>query len=380
MCIFGTRPEAIKMSPVIKELKKYPEWFNVKVVVTGQHKEQLFQALNYFNIQPDINLNLMVENQTLSSFTSLAIKELDTIIDKIRPDLILVHGDTQTSLCGALIAFLHRVPVGHVEAGLRSYNKYSPWPEEMNRKMIDIVTDLLFTPTMNNRGNLLKEGFEPEKIFVTGQTAIDAAILTHQKHYQFENPMLNQLEYGRKKVITVTIHRRENYGVPIRNIFSALRMIVDNHQDVIIVFPVHPNPNVREFTYETFLGHQRVILLDPIEYPDMINLLARSYLIISDSGGIQEEASLFQKPLVITRDTTERPEAIETGTGYLSGTDQKRIYNITKGLLARSDTLNKTNNNYLNPFGDGCASKRIVSVIAYYFNIRSELPVEFLHN
>ncbi|WLD92902.1 UDP-N-acetylglucosamine 2-epimerase (non-hydrolyzing) [Alkalihalobacillus sp. AL-G] len=365
------------MSPVIKEIRKYPEWFDVNVVVTGQHKEQLFQVLNHFDIQPDIDLNLMAENQTLSSFTSLAINELDNVLNEKKPDLVLVHGDTQTTLCGAFVAFLHRVPIGHVEAGLRSYKKYSPWPEEINRKMVDVVTDLLFTPTMNNRENLLAEGYQPEQIFVTGQTAIDAAILTYQQDHTFEDPFFNRFDFKRKKMITVTFHRRENYGSPIKNIFLSIRKIVENHPNVTIVFPVHLNPRVREYIDEILAGHCRIILLDPLAYPDMINLLARSDLIITDSGGLQEEAVLFQKPLIITRDSTERPEAIADGVGYLAGTDQKKIYNLTKGVLTGPNTFNKTINYDKNPFGDGNASKRIVSVITHYFDFTSELPIEF---
>lgn len=364
------------MCPVVHELKKHPEWFETKVVVTGQHREQLYQALAHFEIQPDIDLCLMKDNQSLAYFTSAAISGLDKIVSEDRPDLILIHGDTQTALCGGLVAFFHKIPVGHVEAGLRSHNKYSPWPEEVNRRMVDVVTDLLFAPTSIGKDNLMKEGCNRDHIFVTGQTAVDAAILTNKADYNFHETKLNDLVRHEGRITTMTAHRRENYGVPMKQMFGAIRRVVDEQPDVSIIYPVHLSPTVRDTAYKMLSGHARIHLLDPIEYPDMINLLSRSYLIVSDSGGLQEETPVFKKPLVLMRDTTERPEAVAANAVYLAGTDESSIYDITTRLL--------TDTNFYegmasagNPFGDGQASGRIVNIIAHYFGFTANLPVEF---
>jgi UDP-N-acetylglucosamine 2-epimerase (non-hydrolysing) len=377
MVIFGTRPEATKMCPVVKELKKYPEWFIVKLVVTGQHREQLDQVLQSFNLKPDVDLSLMKENQSLSYITTSAISGLDDAVQKDKPDFILVHGDTQTSFCGALVGFFHKIPVGHVEAGLRSFEKYSPWPEEINRKLVDVVSDFYFAPTKLSRENLLKEGYKKEQIYVTGQTAVDAALAAVKTDYKFKIEKLNEIEFLKHKVIMVTAHRRENYGQPMRQMFTAIRRVADDNPDVLVIYPVHLSPIVREIAYEVLSNHERIVLLEPIEFVDSINLQARSYIILSDSGGLQEESVVFQKPLVLMRDTTERPEAIEAGAVYLAGTDEHSIYDISIKLL-NDKNLYKQMSSSKNPFGDGKASERIVNILSYYFGFIEILPEEFV--
>ncbi|GGE02572.1 non-hydrolyzing UDP-N-acetylglucosamine 2-epimerase [Paenibacillus nasutitermitis] len=376
MVILGTRPEATKLGPIVQELRKYPEWFETKMVVTGQQKEQLYQALSHFNIQPDVDLSLMKEQQTLAYIMSTAITGLDQIIVKERPDLILVHGDTQTTLCGGLVAFFHKIPVGHVEAGLRSYNKYSPWPEEVNRKLVDVVTDFLFAPTIMSRDNLLREGFSENNIFVSGQTAVDAAIMTNRSDYKFHDKRLTEILNQDSRIITITAHRKENYGDPMLRMFRAIRRIADNHPDVSIVYPVHLSPIVRETAINILSGHERIHLLYPIDYPDMINLISRSYLLLSDSGGLQEEAPVFHKPLVLMRDTTERPEAVAANAVYLAGTEEEAIYAVTTRLLTDMNFYN-TMSNAVNPFGDGEASRRIVQYIAHHFGLIYVSPEQF---
>ncbi|EQB86102.1 UDP-N-acetylglucosamine 2-epimerase (non-hydrolyzing) [Clostridium punense] len=377
MVIFGTRPEATKMCTVVNALNKYPERFDVKVVVTGQHKEQLYQVLQNFNLKPDIDLGIMKENQSLSYVTSSAISGLDSVIQEDKPDFILVHGDTTTSFCGALVGFYHKIPVGHIEAGLRSYEKYSPWPEEVNRRLVDVVADILFAPTALSCENLIKEGYKKEQIYITGQTAIDAAMATYKEEYLFNEPELNKIDFENSRVITMTAHRRENYGEPMRQMFTAIRRIADNNPDVLIVYPVHLSPTVREMAYSTLSGHERILLLEPIDFVDMLNLQARSHFIMSDSGGLQEECVVFHKPLVLMRDTTERPEAIEAGAVYLAGTDESVIYDVSMKLLTDSNFYNQMAT-ARNPFGDGKASERIAHILSQYFGFVDELPEEFL--
>lgn len=377
MVIFGTRPEATKMCTVVNALNKYPERFDVKVVVTGQHKEQLYQVLQNFNLKPDIDLGIMKENQSLSYVTSSAISGLDSVIQEDKPDFILVHGDTTTSFCGALVGFYHKIPVGHIEAGLRSYEKYSPWPEEVNRRLVDVVADILFAPTALSCENLIKEGYKKEQIYITGQTAIDAAMATYKEEYLFNEPELNKIDFENSRVITMTAHRRENYGEPMRQMFTAIRRVADNNPDVLIVYPVHLSPTVREMAYSTLSGHERILLLEPIDFVDMLNLQARSHFIMSDSGGLQEECVVFHKPLVLMRDTTERPEAIEAGAVYLAGTDESVIYDVSMKLLTDSNFYNQMAT-ARNPFGDGKASERIAHILSQYFGFVAELPEEFL--
>ncbi len=369
MIVFGTRPEATKMCPVVQAFKKYPEWFDVKTVVTGQHQEQLYQVLDGFGIEPNLDLKIMKENQSLAYVTTSAINGLDDVISSEKPDLILVHGDTQTSFSAAMAAFFHKVPVGHVEAGLRSGNKYSPWPEEVNRKLIDVICDLLFAPTNYSRENLLKEGYKPETIYVTGQTAVDAAINMYDEDYTFKNPTLNELKFEKnKKVITVTAHRRENYE-KMEQMFGAIRRIADENENVLFVYPVHMSPVVRKYAYGVLSNHERILLLEPIDFTDIINLMSRSYLVLSDSGGLQEECTVFHKPMILMRDTTERPEAIEAGSVYLAGNEGEPIYDITKRLLLDTELYNKMANSE-NPFGDGKASERIANIVAEYFGLK----------
>jgi len=379
MVIFGTRPEATKMATVIKELKKYSDQFETLITVTGQHNEQLYQVLNNFDITPDIDLKIMKENQSLVYITNAAIKGLDEIIQKEKPDFILVHGDTQTSFAGALTGFLNKIPVAHIEAGLRSFNRYSPWPEEINRKLVDVTSNILFAPTRKNYINLLNEGYEKENIFITGQTAIDAALSSYDENHIFKNEILNKIDFKKNRVIFVTAHRRENYGEPMHNMFNAIRKIADDNQDVLIIYPVHLSPVVRKTADKILKNHERIILTEPIDYLDSINLQAKSYFIMSDSGGLQEEASVFKKTLILMRDTTERPEAVETGFVFLAGTNTNDIYNLSKKLLNDKEYYNKISN-FKNPFGDGKASERIVKILSYYFKFTSELPEEFGEN
>lgn len=376
MMIFGTRPEATKICPVVQELKKYPDWFETKVIVTGQHKEQLQQILSHFNIQPDVDLTLMKENQTLAYLTSAAITELDKILSEERPDLILVHGDTQTAVCGGMAAFFHKIPIGHIEAGLRSQNKYSPWPEEINRRIVDVVSDFLFAPTSTSKENLIREGYNEANIYVTGQTAVDAAVLTKKSNYNFKDENLNRLIEHKGRIITVTAHRKENYGSPMIGMFRAIRRVADENPDISVIYPIHLSPVVREIANQILTGHDRIHLIDPIDYPDMINLMARSYLILSDSGGLQEEAPVLKKPLVLMRETTERPEALTANAVCLSGTDEGKIHTITTKLLTDLNYY-ESMSRAENPFGDGMASKRIVQIIAYYFGLTPNLPIEF---
>lgn len=376
MVILGTRPEATKMGPVIRELRNHPEWFDTKVVVTGQHKEQLYQVLSHFDIQPDVDLSIMKENQTLAYITSAAITRLDAVMAGDRPDFILIHGDTQTAVCGGMVAFFHKIPVGHVEAGLRSHNKYSPWPEEMNRRIVDVVTDFSFAPTAVGRDNLRNEGYNEKDIYVTGQTAVDAAEGAYSPGYLFTEKLLNRLVQQTGRIITVTVHRKENYGAPMHRMFRAIRRIADEHPDVSVIYPVHLSPAIREAAFGMLWGHERIHLLDPIEFPDMINLLARSFLVLSDSGGLQEETPVFHIPLVLMRDTTERPEAVAAHAVYLAGTEEDVIYDVATRLLTDADFYQSMSNTG-NPFGDGLASKRIVQIIAHHFGFVPELPEEF---
>ena len=375
MVIIGTRPEATKMGPLVKELQRHPDWFDTRLVVTGQHRQQLQQALAYFDLVPDVDLDIMKEQQSLAYVATAAIAGLDKVMEADRPDIVLAHGDTQTTFCAGLTAFFHRVPVGHVEAGLRSFNKYSPWPEEINRRLVDVVSDIYFAPTEVGRQNLLAEGYQ-ENIYVTGQTAVDAALSTYRKDYTFMETRLNELLRHPGRIIAMTAHRRENYGEPMRQMFSAVRRVVDDNPDVLLIYPVHLSPIVRQAAAEGLQGHERIQLLEPIEFPDMVNLLARSYMVMSDSGGLQEESTVFSRPMVLMRDTTERPEAVEAGAVYLAGTAEADIYRVASRLLSDSEFYNRMAS-AKNPFGDGHASARIVQILAHYFGFTETLPDEF---
>jgi UDP-N-acetylglucosamine 2-epimerase (non-hydrolysing) len=363
------------MGPLVKELQRHPDWFDTRLVVTGQHRQQLQQALAYFDLVPDVDLDIMKEQQSLAYVATAAIAGLDKVMEADRPDIVLAHGDTQTTFCAGLTAFFHRVPVGHVEAGLRSFNKYSPWPEEINRRLVDVVSDIYFAPTEVGRQNLLAEGYQ-ENIYVTGQTAVDAALSTYRKDYTFMETRLNELLRHPGRIIAMTAHRRENYGEPMRQMFSAVRRVVDDNPDVLLIYPVHLSPIVRQAAAEGLQGHERIQLLEPIEFPDMVNLLARSYMVMSDSGGLQEESTVFSRPMVLMRDTTERPEAVEAGAVYLAGTAEADIYRVASRLLSDSEFYNRMAS-AKNPFGDGHASARIVQILAHYFGFTETLPDEF---
>ena len=364
MTIFGTRPEAIKMAPLVKELEGRKEIESV-VCVTAQHRQMLDQVLHTFNIVPDYDLDIMKQGQTLSDITSRALKGLEEVIQKVKPNIVLVHGDTTTTFAGALAAYYSQVDVGHVEAGLRTWNKYSPFPEEMNRQMVGVIADMHFAPTENSKNSLLKEGKKVENIFVTGNTAIDALSTTVDPNYK--NEIFDWI--GQDRMILITAHRRENLGEPMRGMFKAIKRIIDEFSDVKAVYPVHLNPKVREVANEVFGDDNKIKLIDPLEVIDFHNFLAKSYLILTDSGGIQEEAPSLGKPVLVLRDTTERPEGITAGTLKLAGTDEETIYKLTKELLENKEEYEKMSK-ASNPYGDGKASKRIAdAIIERYKNI-----------
>lgn len=357
MTIFGTRPEAIKMAPLVKELKSRKE-IQCIVCVTAQHRQMLDQVLNTFNIIPDYDLDIMKQGQTLTDITAKVLKGLEEVIQEEKPDIVLVHGDTTTTFAGALAAYYCQVDVGHVEAGLRTWNKYSPYPEEMNRQMVGVIADMHFAPTENSKNSLLNEGKKEENIFVTGNTAIDALSTTVTTNYT--NEILNWI--GQDRMILITAHRRENLGEPMRGMFKAIKRIINEFSDVKAVYPVHLNPKVRDIANEILGDDDKIRLISPLEVIDFHNFLAKSYLILTDSGGIQEEAPSLGKPVLVLRDTTERPEGIDAGTLKLAGTDEETIYKLTKELLENKEEYNKMSR-ASNPYGDGNASKRITDAI-----------------
>ena len=363
MSIFGTRPEAIKMASLVKELEKREEVKSI-VCVTAQHREMLDQVLNTFDIKPDYDLNIMKQGQTLADVTTRALIGLEKVIKEVKPDIVLVHGDTTTTFAGALAAFYNQVAIGHVEAGLRTDDKYSPYPEEMNRQCVDRMTDLYFAPTEISKNKLLKENISEEKIYVTGNTAIDAMSTTVDEDYV--HPDLEWIKPD-ERMILLTAHRRENLGEPMRHIFKAVKRIVDEFSDIKVIYPIHMNPKVREVASEVFDGCDRIRLIEPLEVFDFHNFLNKSYIILTDSGGIQEEAPSLGKPVLVLRDTTERPEGIKAGTLKLVGTDEEVIYEETKKLLTYIDEYEKMSK-ASNPYGDGHASERIVDAIVKYFN------------
>ena len=363
MSIFGTRPEAIKMAPLVKELERRKKIESI-VCVTAQHREMLDQVLNTFDIKPNYDLNIMKQGQSLADVTTRALVGLEEVIKEVKPDIVLVHGDTTTTFAGALAAFYNQVAIGHVEAGLRTYDKYSPFPEEMNRQCVDRMTDMYFAPTEISKNNLIKENIEECKIYITGNTAIDAMSTTVDKNYT--HPELEWIKPG-EKMILLTAHRRENLGEPMRHIFRGIKRIVDEFDDVKVIYPIHMNPRVREVANEVFGDADRVKLIEPLEVFDFHNFQNKSYIILTDSGGIQEEAPSLGKPVLVLRDTTERPEGIAAGTLKLVGTDEKVIYEETKKLLTNKEDYEKMSK-ASNPYGDGHASERIVDAIEKYFN------------
>lgn len=375
MTIFGTRPEAIKMAPLVKELEKCKH-IESKVCVTAQHREMLDQVLELFNIKTDYDLNIMKSKQTLTGVTNRVLEGMEEIFTEYKPDLVLVHGDTGTTFAGSLAAFYQKIKVGHVEAGLRTGDKYFPYPEEMNRKLTGAVVDMHFAPTKGSKINLLNEGINEKNIFVTGNTVIDAMITTVKDDYKFKTEELNNIDYENKKVIMVTAHRRENWQEGIRNICKAIKCIVENNKDVEIVYLVHLNPIVKEVVEKYLIGVERVHLLHPLDTKEAHNLINKCYMVMTDSGGLQEEAPHLGKPVLVLRDTTERPEAVETGTVKLVGTNYKNIVDTAEVLINNKDIYTKMSN-AVNPYGDGKASKRIVQDILYYFGINNDRPEEF---
>lgn len=361
MTVFGTRPETIKMAPLVEELKSRPEIETI-VCVTAQHRQMLDQVLHAFRIVPDYDLDIMQQGQTLADITSRVLTGLQEVIQKEKPDIVLVHGDTTTTFAGALAAYYQQAAIGHVEAGLRTYHKYSPFPEEMNRQMVGVMADLHFAPTEESRQNLLREGKAEETIIVTGNTAIDALSTTVRPDYTSE--LLDWAADSR--LIVLTAHRRENLGEPMYHMFRAIKRAIDEHGDVKMVYPVHLNPLVREAAQTVFGDDPRIRLVEPMEVVDFHNLLSRSYLILTDSGGIQEEAPSLGKPVVVLRDTTERPEGIAAGTLKLAGTDEHNIYKIIEELLTDQAVYDKMSH-ASNPYGDGLASKRIADAILKRF-------------
>lgn len=375
MSVFGTRPEAIKMCPLVKELASR-KGIRSLCCVTAQHREMLDSVLEVFGVHPDWDLDIMTPRQTLSSITSKCLLGMEEAIGALKPDMILVHGDTSTTFAGALSAFYHQIPVGHVEAGLRTYDKYSPFPEEMNRVLVSGIADMYFCPTAGNRENLVREG-HARNLFITGNTVIDALKTTVRQDYHFAGEELNRLPYDTKKILLVTCHRRENYGEPMKNIMLALRQIAESHQDVELVYPVHLSPVVREAVDTYLRGAPRVHLIDPLPADEMHNLIARCYLVLTDSGGLQEEAPALGKPVLVLRRETERPEAVSAGTVKLAGVVQDDIVTMAERLIAGKSAYAEMAQ-AVNPYGDGNACRRIADAIEWRYGLRPEPPEDYL--
>ena len=374
MTIFGTRPEAIKMAPLVQELQSRPNITSI-CCVTAQHRQMLDAVLDIFQLKPDYDLNIMEPRQTLSTITTKCLLGMEGVLQEARPDLVLVHGDTSTTFAGALAAFYQQIMVGHVEAGLRTGDKYSPFPEEMNRKLVGDIADLHFCPTPSNRENLAREGIDGG-VFITGNTVIDALKTTVVKDYHFANELLNGLDYTGKKIILVTCHRRENYGQPMANIMTALRRVAETFEDVELVYPVHLSPVVREAAAKYLSGHDRIHLIDPLDVEEMHNLMARSYLVMTDSGGLQEEAPALGRPVLVLRRETERPEAVTAGTVKIAGTEEETIFHLASQLLTDQEAYHAMAH-AVNPYGDGFACRRITDAILWKFGLLDQPPAEF---
>ena len=373
--IFGTRPEAIKMAPLVKELEKREE-IESKVCVTAQHREMLDQVLEYFEIKPDFDLNIMKSKQSLTGITNRVLEGLEEVFIKEKPDMILVHGDTTTTFAGALAAFYQQIKVGHVEAGLRTFDKYFPFPEEMNRKLTGSLADLHFAPTKGSKNNLLREGISENDIYITGNTVIDAMLHTVKEDYKFENEELNKIDYVNKKVIMITAHRRENWGEGIENICTALNKIVEDNKDVELVYLVHLNPVVKDVVHARLGGNDRIHLLPPLDTKETHNLMNKCFMVMTDSGGLQEEAPHLGKPVLVLRDVTERPEAVAYGTVKLVGTDIEKILSEANELIQNREAYEKMSKS-VNPYGDGKASERIADAILRYFDLSDKEVEEF---
>ncbi len=376
MSIFGTRPEATKMAPLIKVMEKNPHIEPV-ICVTAQHRQMLDQVLDIFNIAPHYDLDIMREKQTLTDITTRALKGLEEVMKKAEPDIVLVHGDTTTTFAGALAAFYSQIKIGHVEAGLRTYDKFQPFPEEMNRKLTGAMADLHFAPTILAKEHLLKENVDENEIFITGNTAVDCLKTTIEKNYKFSLDELNDIDYKGKRVITMTAHRRENLGQPLENICRAVLRIVEDNQDVEVVYAVHFNPLVQETARRILGNHKRIHLTDPIDMKDMHNLMNLSYLVMTDSGGLQEEVPSMGKPVLVLRNVTERPEGIKAGTLRLAGIEEDNIYREADILLKDKDVYEKMSK-AKNPFGDGFAAERIVDAVLYHFGFIKEKPLDYI--
>jgi len=374
--IFGTRPETIKIFPIISEIKKYPHFIDYKIIVSGQHREMLDQMLGIFQINPDYDLDIMEQGQSLSNITNYSLLGIEKILKKERPSMVLVQGDTTTTFTGALAAFYQKIRIGHIEAGLRTHNKYYPFPEEINRHITSVLTDFHFAPTRQSYENLLSEGVKSEDIFISGNTVIDALFLMVKENYIFRETSLKDKKIFKKKIILVTMHRRENWGEPLKKTCRAINKIIDKHSDVSVIFPLHKNPEIRSNVKKILQNRKNILLLDTLDYDDMINLMSKSYIILTDSGGIQEEAPSLGKPVLVLRDETERPEAVEAGVVKLIGTDKERIFNeIDLVLNSREKYMEMSKS--INPYGDGKASERIVKKILYNFNLIDQSPDEF---
>ena len=373
--IFGTRPEAIKMAPLVKELEKREE-IESKVCVTAQHREMLDQVLEYFEIKPDFDLNIMKSKQSLTGITNRVLEGLEEVFIKEKPDMILVHGDTTTTFAGALAAFYQQIKVGHVEAGLRTFDKYFPFPEEMNRKLTGSLADLHFAPTKGSKNNLLREGINENDIYITGNTVIDAMLHTVKEDYKFENEELNKIDYVNKKVIMITAHRRENWGEGIENICTALNKIVEDNKDVELVYLVHLNPVVKDVVHARLGGNDRIHLLPPLDTKETHNLMNKCFMVMTDSGGLQEEAPHLGKPVLVLRDVKERPEAVAYGTVKLVGTDIEKILSEANELIQNREAYEKMSKS-VNPYGDGKASERIADAILRYFDLSDKEVEEF---
>ncbi|ATP35805.1 UDP-N-acetylglucosamine 2-epimerase (non-hydrolyzing) [Lactobacillus salivarius] len=373
MTVFGTRPEAIKMAPLVLELQKQSQRFEAITTVSAQHREMLDQVLDIFHIKPDYDLNIMHARQTLTDITSNVLINLDKILKEAKPDIVLVHGDTTTTFAASVAAFYNQIPIGHVEAGLRTWEKYSPYPEEMNRQMTDAMTDLYFAPTTQSKANLLKENHKEDNIYITGNTAIDALKQTVDKGYHHD--ILDKVSPD-NKLILLTMHRRENQGGPMRRVFKVIREVVESREDVEVIYPVHLSPAVQEAAKEILGNTERIHLISPLDVVDFHNLAARSYFIMTDSGGVQEEAPSLGKPVLVLRDTTERPEGVEAGTLKLVGTESEKVKQEMEELLDNAAEYQRMSQ-AKNPYGDGKASERILDAIAYYFGVTDKKPIEF---
>jgi UDP-N-acetylglucosamine 2-epimerase (non-hydrolysing) len=374
--IFGTRPDTIKMAPIILELQNNPEQFETLTIATAQHRQMLDQVLDVFKIKPDYDLDIMAPNQTLASLTAKIITGLDEILVKEKPDMVLVQGDTATTCVGSIAAFYRQIPVGHIEAGLRTNDKANPFPEEINRRITSCVTDLHFAPTDTSRKALLKENIDPKTVFVTGNTVVDALKYSVKENYQFTIPVLNELVGQKKKIVLVTMHRRENWGKPMEGAASAIKRLAQKFPDFAFVFPMHLNPVVRDVVNPILKNMPNVSLIEPLDYLDFVNIMAKSYLILTDSGGVQEEGPHFGVPILVLRYVTERPDAVDFGTVKLVGLDEEAIYTTALQLIEDPNEY-KQMANAVNPYGDGFSSERTIKIIKNYFGFTNDIVEEF---